>query len=136
MIIQTSNPDHFKQIAEFVPKVRDVGYSKKEFLVWFLKNYDQENYRVWIDTDEDKKIVKSFVIAQIVVPLIDDEIFIPLSYVDPTSSIGPELLRRVEEWAKSRDIKAISIYIKRGQKAFEKKYGFTFQYIGLIKRLT
>lgn len=136
MVISTKDTGHLKKISELIPNIKDADCNAKEFIVWYIKNFNENTFRVWIETDEEEKEVTSFVVAQVVKPLIEDEIFIPLSYISPDSKdAGKELLGRVEAWATSKGVRKISIYTKRSVEAYKKKYGFEYEFTSLCKKL-
>ena len=132
MIQPTTDRKYFRQIADFIPKIKDVDYTPREFIVFLLKNFDERTFRIWIDLEGEK--VKSFLIAEIVKPLIEDEVFIPLSYV--SNGKGKEFYDRVEGWARIKGIRKISAYIRKGERGLEKKYGFKREFICVVKKLT
>lgn len=133
MIILTKHPNHLKQICALIPKIKDTGYKPKEFMVWLIKNNDQY-LRIWVDIIDNE--VKSFIVAQVVRPLIEDELFITLVYVDPKSNgVANEFLKRIEGWAMAMGIRKLSTYVKSRSRAFREKYGFKFEHVGLIKKL-
>ena len=124
MLIATQDPEHFKQIAEMVPLVKDADYTPKEFKVWFLKNHDPKNVKVLVDVNEETNKVKSFMVAQVVRPLIKDEIFIPLAYIDPhTNGLGKVMWDRLEGFARYKGAGKISLYTKSRVKSYSRKYG-------------
>ncbi len=133
--ISTTDAEHFKKIFSLIPKIKDAPYTEKEFKVWWIKNYLPTTFRVWIETDDDGKEVYSFVIAQIVKPMLDDEVFILLASGDPESGCGQELMDRVEGWARIKGIKKISAYIYRSPEGFCKKYSFSKGFTEIFKSL-
>ena len=136
ILTSTTNKEHFKKIFSMIPKIEDCPYTPKEFLVWWIKSYNERHFRVWIETDEEEKEIYSFMIAQIVKPLLDDEIFIILTYIDPKSDIGHNLLGCAEGWARTTGIKKISAYIYRNPEGFCEKYNFSKGHTEIYKNLT
>lgn len=134
-LTSTTNPEHFQKIFSMVPHIEDAPFTMKEFKVWWVKNYNPQFFRVWIETDEDQKEVFSFMIAHIVKPLIENEVFILLTYIDPKSSMGHNLLGCVEGWARTMGIKKISAYIYRNVDGFCQKYKFQKGFTEIFKSL-
>lgn len=124
-IIRTTDPDHFRQIFDLMANIKELSYSIRDFKIFWLKNFNARTFRVWVETDEEEKTVQSFMIAQIVKPLLEDEIFITLTYIDPHSDKGQEFMDGVEGWARTLGIKRISAYINRNALGFCQKYNFT-----------
>ena len=124
MLIATQDPEHLKQIAEMVSLVKDADYTPKEFKVWLLKNNNPKNIKILVDIDEGSDRVNSFMIAQVVRPLIQDEIFVPIAYVDPHSNgLGKQMWNRLEGFARYKGAVKISLYTKSRVKSYSKKYG-------------
>lgn len=136
MLIATQDPEHFKQIAEMVPLVKDADYTTKEFKVWLLKNYNPKLVKVLIDVDEETNRVKSFLVAQVVRPLIKDEIFIPIAYIDPQSNgLGRVIWNRLEGFARFKQAGKISIYTKSRVRSYSKKYGLKVGFFCMEKNI-
>ena len=124
-IIRTVLPEHFKQIFELLPNIKNLSYSVRDLKVWWIKNFNERTFRVWVETDDEEKIIQSFMIAQIVKPLLEDEVFIMLTYIDPHSDKGQEFMSGVEGWARTLGVKRISAYVNREALGFCHKYNFT-----------
>ena len=124
-IIRTVLSEHFKQIFELLPNIKNLSYSVRDLKVWWIKNFNERTFRVWVETDDEEKIIQSFMIAQIVKPLLEDEVFIMLTYIDPHSDKGQEFMSGVEGWARTLGVKRISAYVNREALGFCHKYNFT-----------
>ena len=136
MLIATQDPEHFKQIAEMVPLVKDADYTPKEFKVWILKNYNPNLVKVLVDVDEVTNRVKSSIIDQVVRPLIKDEIFIPIAYIDPHSNgLGEAMWARLEGFARFKQAKKISIYTKSRVRSYSRKYGLKVGFFCMEKNV-
>ena len=124
-IIRTVLSEHFKQIFELLPNIKNLSYSVRDLKVWWIKNFNERTFRVWVETDDEEKIIQSFMIAQIVKPLLEDEVFIMLTYIDPHSDKGQEFMSGVEGGARTLGVKRISAYVNREALGFCHKYNFT-----------
>ncbi len=135
MLIATTDPLHLQRIAEMVGKVDEVDYTPKQFKVWLIKNFDHRDTKAYVDLNEAGEI-ESFVIAQVVKPLIDRELFIPIAYVKPNSNgLSKELWARIEGYARYKGAKKISLYTKGRIKSYRKKYGFKLEHFCLSKEV-
>ncbi len=135
MLIATTDPKHLQQIAEMINKVDEVDYTPKQFKVWLIKNFDHKNTKAYVDINEAGE-VNSFVIAQIVTPLIDNEVFIPIAYINPQSNgLGKEIWARLEGFARFKGAKKISLYTKGRVKSYGKKYGLRLEHFCLSKEV-
>ena len=134
MIRVTKSPKHLAQIAKMIPKIKNAPYTVPEFLAWAKSNdiLNDIYSRIWVNIDEEKN-VDGFLIAQVVKPLLEDEIFIALAYGD---GVFKELLERVKGWAMSQGIRDISGYVRHGEKALNKVYGFEYDFTAVKLSLT
>ena len=135
LLTSTTDREHFKKIFSMIDKVPGFPYTSKEFLVWWIKNYSEKYFRVWIEIDESQNEIYSFMVAQIVKPLLEDEVFIPITYVDPKSDICHEFLKCAEGWAHVKGIKRISAYVYRNPAGFCEKYNFSKGHTEIYKNL-
>src|SRR3990167_4175603 len=134
-IIRTVDMFHVKQIFLLMEKIDNINYTTKEFKIWWLKNFNDKFFRVWVEVDEEEKVVKSFMVANIVKPIIEDEIFIVSTYVDSNSNKGHEFMECVEGWARVLGVRKISAFVSRGTDGFVRKYGFKTGFVEIFKEL-
>jgi histone acetyltransferase (RNA polymerase elongator complex component) len=136
-IVETHDPLLLNEIAKRVKQIKGVDYTPEEFILYIVDGYADHTTKVFIAQDEnDKYKMKGFVVASIVKPMKDKEIFVDLSWIDSKQNgLGKDLMKRVEDWARELKIKLITAYITKGLRAFKKRYGFKKKCILISKEV-
>lgn len=118
-MIEVKNKEYIPEIIEMANKIK----------IW---DFDLEELRVYLETyighpsllvlyEKDKAFSISCIYRDLIIPYV----VILYAYIDPHyPKIGYEMLNRIKQWAKEKSIEIIRICIRKGIKAFKRKYGF------------
>jgi len=119
-IINANNLKDKEQIKELIAKTNPPN-SEQTIDVWLDFNLGTDVFGAWIVYEEDEAV--GLVTCEIVEPY-DPKAFIAFAYMKSGEKGGLEMLVRVEDWAKEKDIHKLLFHTRRSPRAFIKKYGF------------
>ncbi|HPV97937.1 MAG TPA: GNAT family N-acetyltransferase [Spirochaetota bacterium] len=118
-------------------KIESVNYTADEFFRYLIDRQDANKIQVIVAL-EGKEIL-GFGVYSIHHNIISgkDTAFIDVVYIDPTApkDCGPQMLERVEEFARQHKLDEIGCYSKKRERGMWAKYGFVIDYTVYKKKL-
>lgn len=120
-IINANNLKNKEQIKELILKTFPPN-SEQQIGAWLDFNLGTDVFGAWITYEENEPI--GFVTCEIVEPY-NPKAFIAFAYMKPGKKGGQEMLLKIEDWAKEKDIHKLLFHTRRSPRAFVRKYGFT-----------
>ena len=132
MICKWDNPLSVNKIIELAKDVKNTPIDKLRRFI--LESLNNPNAIIYVDRVDDG--IKGFVFATIEKWQCEDALFIhmcAIKSIPEEKYAGCELLTKLKLFAKERNIKILLMATQRNYKAFERKYGFSFE--GTILKL-
>jgi len=130
MITQIDSPFLIPSILALAQHIDDIPIQALEKML--TEGIADKNTKILVEKKEED--VRGFVFANIAEFQGEDVVFIQACYISPkTPNIGFELLKRLKDWAKEKDIKGLVMMTSRNPKSWTRKYGFKHA-LNIMKR--
>jgi len=99
---------------------------------WLRVSLGTDIFGAWLALENDKPV--GLITCEIVEPQ-EPKCFIAFNYVRPGIEINGELIRKVENWAKEKNIHRLIVYTKQSPQTWIKKHNFTLVRTILEKKI-
>lgn len=117
-IINVNSLKDKEQIKELIAKTNPPN-SQQQIDIWLDFNLGTDVFNAWIAYKEDEAI--GLIVCEIVEPF-NPKVFIAFNYFKVATKGNDELLKKVEDWAKERDMHKLVFHTKHNPNTFIKKY--------------
>lgn len=139
MIYEVKDYYLLHRISRLIDKgiFKDLNYTADQFFNYLIERFDKDKIKVFASVKN--KRIEGFGVCSLNKDLITGkpEVFIDLGWVDKKAErkVAKELLKKIEDYAKSLNISRITGYTKKDLRGIYKKYGFLKDYIVVYKEL-
>ena len=123
-----------EDLLELIGRIKTVDRTPDELEYWLRSNLATDVFGAWVAQDDDGELA-GMVTCELVWNQFKPLCFIPFTWIDGKADIGLELMAKVEEWARERELDKIQMYTRRKPSAFERKYGFKIERIVMSKEI-
>jgi len=109
---------------------KGLDYNANDLFRYLIERFDSDKIKVFAAIEENN--IQGFVICSLARGVIKKtpQVFIDLAYINKKAdkSVGPQLMKKIGEYAKSLKINEVCGFSLKGEKGMFDKYGFTLEY--------
>ncbi|HDP36815.1 MAG TPA: hypothetical protein ENN27_02940 [Candidatus Atribacteria bacterium] len=115
-----------------------IDYDSQSFFRYLIDRFDEDKIKVFASVNGSNTI-EGFAICSLTEDIIrkTPQIFIDLAYIAKKAdkTVGNELMKKIEDYAKTLKIDEICGFSLKGEKSMLDRYGFELDYRAYIKKL-
>lgn len=123
MIRRITDRDRIPEILELASRIKIWNIDLQELAIYLEANIESPALLVLMDDDK-----RCFSVSSVYRDLVTPYIVIMFAWSDPKEpDISKEEIELIKEWARSVGIRRIMISVRKGLRAWKRRYGFKFE---------
>ncbi len=133
-IVDANTPYAADEILDLLRPTLPKNVDPATLEVWLRTSLGTDIFGAWISYNGGEK-AEGLILCEI----IQEEkpkCFVSFTWTENNSTCFPELLNKVEQWAKQKGLNEILAYMHRNPMPMVKKYGFVLRRAEVIKELS
>jgi hypothetical protein len=123
MIQRISDRDRIPEILEMARKIKIWHIDPQELAIYLETNIDSPALLVLMDDDK-----RCFSVSSVYRDMVTPYIVIMFAWSDPKApAVSKAEMEMIKDWARSIGISRIMISVRKGLRAWKRRYGFKFE---------